>query len=282
MKKLIAVLGIISAVFQSITAETLNDKNTQQDVKVFVINLERSTERRKHILDECKRHNLKPILFKAIDGYALSEKQLSEMVIDHKINGLSKGFIGCSLSHIGVYKRIVDENINLALILEDDAVLNDNISRVLTEISVFNKSTNKPFVYLLSKPIQYIENKKIKLPSTTLYSVFSACFAYGYIINYKAAKELSTCLYPVRFRPDDDWKWFRYATSIQEYCVVPEVVSSANFSSTIDKKAVAKIHMYRLKKVFFPNIKTSLKRFLDGVFVRPFLKIKQVKNEWDK
>jgi hypothetical protein len=69
MKK-ITTAGLIVALFfgsiSSISAEILNN-NKMQDIKVFVINLDRSTDRKKHMLDECKRHSLEPIFFKAID-----------------------------------------------------------------------------------------------------------------------------------------------------------------------------------------------------------------------
>ncbi|MCA6071147.1 MAG: glycosyltransferase family 25 protein [Endomicrobium sp.] len=120
---------------------------------------------------------------------------------------MTKGEIGCALSHIGVCKRIVDENINLALVLEDDAVLNDNISSVLHEISIFNESTDSPLVYLLNEPNSYIKNKEIKLSSITLYHVFQADGTHGYVINYKAAKKLSSYLLSIRLVADT-WKYF--------------------------------------------------------------------------
>jgi glycosyl transferase family 25 len=259
----------------SISAEVLNN-NKPQDVKVFAINLEHSVDRKEHILDECKRHNLEPILFKAVDGSKLSEEQLSEMVLDHKINGITKKEIGCALSHIGVYKRIVDENINLALILEDDAVLNDNISSVLHEISIFNESTDKPFVYLLNEPNSYIKNKEIKLSSITLYRVFDARGAHGYVINYKAAKSLSNYLLPVRLVADE-WKYFQYGTNIKIYAVVPPVafINNTEYPSTITdrSKRMGKIAKRYEHKLFYPDIKTFLRRHLWKGFIKPFLKI---------
>lgn len=277
MKKLTAVGLIVALIFCSISnvlAETLNDKNAWQDVKVFVINMERSTERRKYILDECKRHNLEPILFKAIDGNALSEQQLNEMTLDYEINGLTKGEIGCSLSHIGVYRKIVDENINLALILEDDVILNDNISDAINEISVFNDSTDKPFVYFLPKVKSYVENRKIKLPSITLYDTWDDGWdACGYIINYKAAKRLSNYLYPVRFQADE-WRYFKYATNIKIYCVVPALVCRNHSNSTmVEREQMLKIRTkYVHKQIFFSDIKAQLKKFVDRVLLRPFIK----------
>lgn len=277
MKKLTAI-GLVVALFfsiSSISAEVLNNDKTQ-DVKVFAINLERSTDRKKHILDECKRHNLEPILFKAVDGSKLSEEQLSEMVLDHKINGMTKKEIGCALSHIGVYKRIVDENINLALILEDDAVLNDNISSVLHEISIFNESTDKPFVYLLSRPYSYVKNQEIKLSSITLYCIFDAWLAHGYVINYKAAKKLSNYLLPVRLVADD-WRYFKYGANIKIYSVFPAVAFTNNTKcpSTMTYRSEQMneiLDRYR-HKIFFPDIKTYLRKHFWKVFILPFSKL---------
>lgn len=43
---------------------------------------------------------------------------------------LTRGQMSCSLSHVLLYQKIVDENLNNVLILEDDCAFNENIQNV--------------------------------------------------------------------------------------------------------------------------------------------------------
>jgi glycosyl transferase family 25 len=155
--------------------------------------------------------------------------------------------------------------------LEDDAVLNDNISSVLHEISIFNESTDKPFVYLLSRPYSYVKNQEIKLSSITLYCIFDAWLAHGYVINYKAAKKLSNYLLPVRLVADD-WRYFKYGANIKIYSVFPAVAFTNNTKcpSTITDRSKQQseiLDRYR-HKIFFPDIKAYLRKHFWELFLK--------------
>ena len=103
-------------------------------MKTFVINL----EDRKDRLEAFKLNNLKHISFQrveAINGYGLDYKKLIEMGFDTDHNWIdpilkttiSRGEVGCFLSHYGLWKRCIAEN-EPYLILEDDAIVSDKFS----------------------------------------------------------------------------------------------------------------------------------------------------------
>jgi glycosyl transferase, family 25 len=54
-----------------------------------------------------------------------------ELISDHN---LSKGQIGCALSHLAVYKIMLERNLPHAFVLEDDVILPKNIAQVLSDI----------------------------------------------------------------------------------------------------------------------------------------------------
>ena len=60
---------------------------------------------------------------------------------------LTVGAIGCAQSHRAIYQKIVDENINSCLILEDDITLddkfNEKIKYIENQIKVNNKINSK-------------------------------------------------------------------------------------------------------------------------------------------
>ena len=47
---------------------------------------------------------------------------------------MSNGEIGCSLSHVKVYKKLIESKYNIALILEDDAVFLKPFSKILSNL----------------------------------------------------------------------------------------------------------------------------------------------------
>jgi GR25 family glycosyltransferase involved in LPS biosynthesis len=84
--------------------------------KIFCINLERREDRKKEAIREFSKKNLMPAFFEAIDG--------------HKIGYSGKikpGHIGCVLSHLNLYKQILEkEDGEVFMITEDDVVFSDD------------------------------------------------------------------------------------------------------------------------------------------------------------
>jgi len=106
--------------------------------KIFIINLDSSTAR----WDACKRQfgNAKIERISAIEGAMLSENELTKH-FDYELNKLqyhktlTSGEIGCYHSHQLVWKRIVDEQLDFAIVLEDDFVLNEGMDELLTSLA---------------------------------------------------------------------------------------------------------------------------------------------------
>lgn len=98
-------------------------------MKVFVINLKRSTDRRQHMKTHLERLGIDYEFFEAIDGEALTEEDIERCESgafppwpSFNARHLSRSEIGCLLSHLAIYRKIIDENMEWACILEDDAV----------------------------------------------------------------------------------------------------------------------------------------------------------------
>lgn len=155
-------------------------------MRYFAINLDFETKKKEHILAEAYKHGLSLEIVPAVYGKALSEEELSRDVIDHHNNYLTKGEIGCALSHISIYKKMIDENIPLALVLEDDAVLLAGVNAVIKDIEGFDDAS-KPNVYQLTLANEYYPLVKHKAGKTVLHKVFRTHSTAAYIINNAAA-----------------------------------------------------------------------------------------------
>jgi len=83
-------------------------------MEIHVINLKEAVDRRKSIESQLQKLQLNYKIFDAVRGLALSEKELNELVDMDEVrkypNWLTPNMLGCSLSHMGVYKKICNSN----------------------------------------------------------------------------------------------------------------------------------------------------------------------------
>lgn len=108
-------------------------------MKTYVVNLEQDTERRKHIEQLCCDVGLDYEIINAVYGktypgvQALIEKT-KERSIQHIGRELAPGEIGCVMSHQIIYKKIIDQKIPYALVLEDDIDLTSEIINISNKV----------------------------------------------------------------------------------------------------------------------------------------------------
>ncbi|WP_336194977.1 glycosyltransferase family 25 protein [Hafnia paralvei] len=221
-------------------------------MKAFAVNLKREPLKKDHILTECKRHELDVEIIDAVEGTSLSELELKELVYDYPNCYLTKGEIGCVLSHASIYKKMIAEGLDYALILEDDAIINSNsINTILGEIPSIDDG--KANVWLLSDVEAYVENKKsITKSGYVFHKAERAYCTHGYILNRKAAKKMISISTPIKFEADR-WQNFYQNYWLNVYCLVPHIISTNDIDkshSTIetDRKSLElKRRKYRNK-----------------------------------
>ena len=105
-------------------------------IKIFVISLQRSLDRRKQVEKEMQKISLPWSFLDAIDGSALTSGPIEYKPAKVKrLQGyaLTPNEIGCYLSHKEAWKRCVSENAP-TLVLEDDFVLAPNFEGLLGTI----------------------------------------------------------------------------------------------------------------------------------------------------
>lgn len=123
----------------------------RQKMKTFIINLKNSVDRRLKIEGQLNALSIDHEFIEAVNGKAMSTEELANMT--KKTNyAFLPGEIGCALSHQKIYKKMIDENIDSALILEDDVTLLDGFSEVIRKITL---PENSPTVILLSRVNKY-------------------------------------------------------------------------------------------------------------------------------
>lgn len=109
-------------------------------MRAFVISLAGATLRRRH-MDAQMAHLGSPFeYFDGIDGRLLTDDEVSRVYDDARARKtfwgpLNRGEIGCALSHIGIWRKLVDEDIPHALVLEDDAVIDPSAAEVVAALA---------------------------------------------------------------------------------------------------------------------------------------------------
>ncbi|MBD8129236.1 glycosyltransferase family 25 protein [Pantoea agglomerans] len=248
-------------------------------MKVFVINLARSTERRASMEQQLSLLNLDYEIVEAVDGSQLSYTDI--MRETKPLNyALSCGEVGCALSHINIYRRMAAESTPLALILEDDALIDSDTVDALNEIESLN--INIPTVTLLTEGAKYI-NKPLhgsQEKKHAIYKVLEAACSHGYVVNHSAAKKLAEFLYPV-WMVADKWQVLNEYSVCNVEVVIPPVIGKTAHadSSTIQIDEILKKRIDEEKDFMWAKIKNTrplklkLKRLIWSSFIYPFLKI---------
>jgi GR25 family glycosyltransferase involved in LPS biosynthesis len=115
---------------------------------IKIVNLERRFDRKQKVIENLQKENIVDYEFiKAVDGKTLkSSYELSKMFKKNDF-GSRRSFIGCALSHINLWKNLLeDKNNDYYLILEDDITFCQNIKKKINDIQ--SKITNIDILFL--------------------------------------------------------------------------------------------------------------------------------------
>lgn len=174
--------------------------------KIYVINLSYSVERKKSMVDQFEKYNIKNYIFiEATDKNTLNFDELVEKKMWGCLqncvsvctcrNSLGDGNIALSISHYRIYCDIIENGYNRCLILEDDCIF-------LDEMYNFNDIEN----YIPEDwELLYLGNSKFISSNTSTdigNTYFLKCFGvpctHMYDITNSTAKLLAKNIFPVR------------------------------------------------------------------------------------
>jgi len=196
---------------------------------IFVINLPEATARREAIERQLRGLGLEYEIFPAIRGNALSAEAKVLNYDDTWFNrnqgrSANAGELGCALSHLAVYRMIIDQDISHALILEDDAWLNPNLPKLLQAIEQ-KYSPDQANVFLLSWTTAVSTNNVVTLwASYRVARVRSAVCTHGYVVSNAAASALIKALFPVRHAADS-FTWLRRHRIVNLLAIIPNCIT---------------------------------------------------------
>ncbi len=253
--------------------------------KIFVVNLESSADRREFIGSQLAKLDLLYEIFPAVDGRKVPQEELDEYY-DGKAAAalfgreLTRGEIGCSWSHLNIYRWMVDNRIPEALILEDDVILNQDMKEILERRDQFPSDWELVFLSYNNAVSSVWDRLPIYDKYKLVKFVEHPNWTSGYLIKLSGAQKLLAAGYPIRM-PADWLTGNRIGLDVRIYGIKPVVIpQNKDFQETIsgrfelnqsnwfgdkaEKKGLlnAAISFYRglkRKSIIFKNIANGIK-----------------------
>lgn len=218
----------------------------------WVVNLDRSPGRWETCQEEFTREGLQIERFPATDGKTLSHESLRETCTWPARWFCTKGMLGCSISHMRIWSRVVDEQLPAVIVLEDDVRLYPGFHEKLGVILKDLESLDWDVCLLgavacISPDVEPLPMKfysflsgggrpspgKTRKVSDHLFVPHRPAGTHAYIVSLSGAAKLKRLLPKARYHVDlSSWA----LPELNLYCAV-EQLATQNFeeASTVSK-----------------------------------------------
>lgn len=191
---------------------------------IYVISLKDSIDRRRSIAKQFDYFSLKFSFFEAVDGRAVLPQQYEGWVdrrktIDRLGREMSDGEYACAISHMEVYKKILSDHNDGAIVLEDDAIL----TPLFVDFLRYSGYLAAPLIQLDHRAgfvSRFAKNLKIGDAILLRSASLNPQLTTAYSINSKAAKYLLERGLPLSGTAD----WPCDITPLPVYLASPRVV----------------------------------------------------------
>lgn len=245
--------------------------------KIFIINLDRSVERYQHAVAQLAAWPDLPVeRLSAADGSRMSEEELNQYYSltlnqQHYHKLLKPGEKGCYISHIRCWQQIVAQQLDFALILEDDFVVQCDLPALVNEISQLKEQWHYIKLAMPNKAQPVIQRKALGAGFSLVHYKKHPVSTVAQFVSLAGAQLLLDKAVPF-YRPVDVMLQYHFALGIKAHGISPQpFCPEHSFDSNIytRDKADKKQWLFfknRLSYFFqsqFFNLKTyGLKSFL--------------------
>ncbi|XP_024919938.1 procollagen galactosyltransferase 1 isoform X2 [Cynoglossus semilaevis] len=183
--------------------------------EVFMINLQRRTDRKERMLRTLYQQEIACKVIAAVDGKAMNISEVQAMGI-HMLPGysdpyhgrpLTKGELGCFLSHYKIWEEIVERQLHTSLVIEDDLRFEVFFKRRLMNLmyEVEEEGLDWDLIYIGRKRMQ-VDHPEKAVPN--VHNLVEADYSYwtlGYMISLQGAEKLLKAEPLKRILPVDEF-----------------------------------------------------------------------------
>lgn len=236
-----------------------------QRVPVYIVSLKEAIERRSLISEHLRGLGIEYELIDAVRGSSLDPKYRSEV---NPASNMSMGALGCYLSHIRVYERIVRENISVALILEDDTVLHHSVRNLIE-----NGCETLDFDYCFLGCDDFGDEGYIFYDSKTPREIYKQHYAYplssgpycnnAYLITLEGAKKRLSCAFPACTAIDH----YHFLPYKPRFMAIVPMLAFVNEKSAVDS----------MSSVTWSGLQTAARKYWWYYPLRDMIKLKRLR-----
>nr|XP_051697508.1 procollagen galactosyltransferase 2 isoform X6 [Oryctolagus cuniculus] len=168
--------------------------------EIFMINLKRRQDRRGRMLRTLYEQEIEVQVVEAVDGKALNTSQLKALHIEmlpgyrdpYSSRPLTRGEIGCFLSHYSVWKEVMDRELRKALVIEDDVRFEHQFKRKLMQLmaDVERAQLDWELIYIGRKRMQVQEPERAVPSVGNLVEADYSYWTLGYALSQEGARKL--------------------------------------------------------------------------------------------
>jgi glycosyl transferase, family 25 len=224
---LILLISLIIIKFTTNKENFINQNKPKFNIgKIYLINLDKSPDRLQYMKKQLNKNNINFERFSAIDGSKLDTEKLTRTNM-LKTNKMMIGAVGCSLSHINLWKKIQNSNHKYTLILEDDTIIMDNFWE---QFNTYSKQIPDDFdiLYLGGSNIDgRMISTNILTPKITKSNSTKNTGMYGMIINKRVIPILLKHNIPIKDNIDQVVKNHIF-DKIKVYYIIPVLIKHNN------------------------------------------------------
>ncbi|XP_049643660.1 procollagen galactosyltransferase 1 [Suncus etruscus] len=183
--------------------------------EVFMINLKRRADRRERMLRALGMQGIEARLVEAVDGRAMNTSQVEALGIQmlpgyrdpYHGRPLTKGELGCFLSHFRIWKEVVDRGLQSVLVFEDDLRFEIFFKRRLMNLmqDVERERLDWDLIYVGRKRMQ-VEHPEKAVPRVR--NLVEADYSYwtlAYVLSAQGARKLLAAQPLTRMLPVDEF-----------------------------------------------------------------------------
>ena len=190
---------------------------------IFVVSLKNALERRKHINKQFMTQQIEFQYFDAIEPHQI-DGALKNIGLELKNCSLTKGEIGCLLSHLTLWKKIIDNNLSYMAIFEDDIYLGSKAASFLKDNSWIPENVEVIKLEAFSDSVQVeLFSKKALIDDRALFLLKGRHLGTaGYIISNAGARDLFKYINQLDvLKPIDDVMFDSYIAKKMVYQMQP-------------------------------------------------------------
>ena len=233
-------------------------------LKIFVINLKKSTQRKEFIKNELNKLGLNFEIFPAVDGKKndpIFKKYDKKKHLFLKGYPLLKGELGCFASHYKLWQKCLELNQPI-VVLEDDIKFLKNAKNFLT-----NLDENLPFEFLYLFTTKQTNSKNTKIITSYLGLEIiqykkSPYTTMGYVITPNGAKKFLN--HAKRwFLPVDDYMTCFWINKVRPLGLKKAILTTDNLDTdigTIAQRKAKKIIWFKLNREIY-SLYSKIRRF---------------------